>query len=187
MNLGSQQVGRFFFLKNKKVLVPLFALPLATVRLWTLAVIEAYRSLIHSPLLVIVRTKRNSECAKCFKRTTGKTFTNGRKFYGMSWSSTCGGTDFACMLTGSEVSDSLQPHGLQPLGSSVHGITQARILEWAAISSSRGSSRSRDWTHIPVSCIGRWILLPLSYLGSPPTWHPANIKFVLPMPYHSDL
>ena len=41
-------------------------------------------------------------------------------------------------------------------GSSVHGIPQARILEWVAISSSRGSSWPRDWTF--VSCIGRWIL-----------------------------
>ena len=31
-----------------------------------------------------------------------------------------------------------------PPGSSVHAIVQARILEWAAISSSRGSSRPRD-------------------------------------------
>ena len=39
-------------------------------------------------------------------------------------------------------------------GSSVHGILQARILEWVAISSSRGSSRPRDQTHISyVSCI----------------------------------
>ena len=41
-------------------------------------------------------------------------------------------------------------------GSSVHRIFQARILEWVAISSSRGYSRPRDWTH--VSYIGRWIL-----------------------------
>ena len=41
-------------------------------------------------------------------------------------------------------------------GSSVHGIFQARILEWVAISSSRGSFSPRDWTHI--SCIGRRIL-----------------------------
>ena len=41
-------------------------------------------------------------------------------------------------------------------GSSVHGIFQARILEWVAISSFRGSSRPRDQTHISrVSCIGR--------------------------------
>ena len=38
-----------------------------------------------------------------------------------------------------------------PLGSSVHGILQARILQWVAISLSRGSSRPRDRTH--VSCI----------------------------------
>ena len=36
-------------------------------------------------------------------------------------------------------------------GSSVHGIFKARILEWVAISFSRGSSQSRDRTH--VSCI----------------------------------
>ena len=41
-------------------------------------------------------------------------------------------------------------------GSSVHGILQARILEWVAISFSRGSSWPRDQTHIP--CIGRQIL-----------------------------
>ena len=34
-------------------------------------------------------------------------------------------------------------------GSSVHGILQARILEWVAIAFSRGSSQPRDWT--PVS------------------------------------
>ena len=39
--------------------------------------------------------------------------------------------------------------------SSVHGILQARILEWIAISFSRGSSWPRDWTHVP--CIGRWM------------------------------
>ena len=38
-----------------------------------------------------------------------------------------------------------------PPGSSVHGILQARILEWVAIPFSRGSSQPRDWTW--VSCI----------------------------------
>ena len=33
-------------------------------------------------------------------------------------------------------------------GSSVHGIFQARILEWAAISFSRGSSQPRDRTRV---------------------------------------
>ena len=43
--------------------------------------------------------------------------------------------------------------------SSVHGIFQARILEWVSISSSRGSSWTRDRTHVSrISCIGRWVL-----------------------------
>ena len=55
-----------------------------------------------------------------------------------------------------------------PADSSVHGILQARIVEWFAISSFRASSRPRDWTHVScVSCIERWILYPLSHLGTP--------------------
>ena len=43
-------------------------------------------------------------------------------------------------------------------GSSVHGVLQTRILEWAAMPSSRGSSRPRNRTHVSsVSCIGRWV------------------------------
>ena len=49
-----------------------------------------------------------------------------------------------------------------PSGSSVHGIFKARILEWVAISSSRGYSWPRDQSHI--SCTGR------SHLGSPKKW-----------------
>ena len=48
------------------------------------------------------------------------------------------------------------PMVYSPPGSFVHGISQARILEWVTISFSWGSSWSRDQTH--VSCIGRWIL-----------------------------
>ena len=40
--------------------------------------------------------------------------------------------------------------------SSVCGISQVRVLEWVAISFSRGSSLLSNQTH--VSCIGRWIL-----------------------------
>ena len=44
-------------------------------------------------------------------------------------------------------------------GSSVHGILQARILEWVAVSSSTGSSQPKDWTRVScISCIGRRIL-----------------------------
>ena len=46
-----------------------------------------------------------------------------------------------------------------PLGSSVHGILQARISEWVAVSFSRRSSKPRDQTHVSsVSCTGKWIL-----------------------------
>ena len=40
----------------------------------------------------------------------------------------------------SVMSDSCDRMDCSPPGSSVHGILQARILEWVAISSSRGSS-----------------------------------------------
>ena len=44
----------------------------------------------------------------------------------------------------SVVSDSSPPHALNLPGSSVHGILQARILEWVAIPFSGGSSQPRD-------------------------------------------
>ena len=51
------------------------------------------------------------------------------------------------------------PMDYSPLGSSVHGIVQDRILVWVFISFSRGSSQSKDQTHMSyVSCVGRWIL-----------------------------
>ena len=57
----------------------------------------------------------------------------------------------------SVVSDSGDPLNCSPPGSCVHGIFQARILEWVAISFSRGSSQSSDRTQVSyVSCIGRW-------------------------------
>ena len=60
------------------------------------------------------------------------------------------------------------PIDCNPPGSSVHGILQARILEWVAISYSRGSSRPRDRTQISyVSCIGSQVLYHYCYLASP--------------------
>ena len=51
------------------------------------------------------------------------------------------------------------PMDCSPLGSCVCGILQARTLEWVAISSSRGSSRPRDGTHVScIFCIGRQIV-----------------------------
>ena len=56
-------------------------------------------------------------------------------------------------------------------GSSVHGILQARILGWAAISSSRESSWPRDQTH--VSLLDRWILC--HWAGRKPWVHCTNV------------
>ena len=42
------------------------------------------------------------------------------------------------------------PLDYSPPGFSIHGISQARILEWVAISSSRGSYWHRNWTHAGV-------------------------------------
>ena len=67
--------------------------------------------------------------------------------------------DEGCCLVAKSFLTLLQPHGLCSLpGSSVHRISQARILEWVAISSSKGSFQPKDWSHI--FCIGRQILYP---------------------------
>ena len=55
-----------------------------------------------------------------------------------------------------------------PSSSSVHGILQARILEWATIPFSRGSSQPRD--HTQVSWIAD-ILYHSSHQGSPSLLH----------------
>ena len=59
------------------------------------------------------------------------------------------------------------PMDCSPPGSSVPGILQARILEWVAISSSRGSSQPRDQTHVvsPVFPVLQVDSLPLSHQG----------------------
>ena len=61
------------------------------------------------------------------------------------------------------------PVDCSPPGSSIHGILQARILEWVAVSFSRGSSQ--PWDQIQVSCVaGRFFNLwaareACSYIG----------------------
>ena len=62
----------------------------------------------------------------------------------------------ACMLSHVQLRN---PTDCSPPGSSVHGISQARILEWVAVSSSEGSSLPRDPTHIP--CLLHWQVGPL--------------------------
>ena len=60
------------------------------------------------------------------------------------------------------------PVACRPLDSSVCGTLQARILEWVAMPSSRGSSQPRDPTRISyVSYVGRRVLCHSRHLGSP--------------------
>ena len=59
-----------------------------------------------------------------------------------------------CVFLCAVVSNCLWPMDCSPPGSSVHGVSQARILEWVTIYCSRGSSRPlflRD--QICISCI----------------------------------
>ena len=58
------------------------------------------------------------------------------------------------------------PMDWNPSGSSVHGISQVRIMEWVAIFSSRGSSQSSNQTH--VSCMSPALAGWLLYHGA--TW-----------------
>jgi len=57
------------------------------------------------------------------------------------------------------------PMDCNPPGSSIPGILQARILEWVAMPSSRGSSWPGDWTCLLSLFHGRWNAL--SHLESP--------------------
>ena len=62
-----------------------------------------------------------------------------------------------------------------------HGVSQERILEWVAISFSKGSSWPRDWTNVSwISCTGRQILY-FCAPGKPRTvvYHPQNNFLVL--------
>ena len=64
-----------------------------------------------------------------------------------------------CVCVCLVMSDSLQPHGLYPPGSTLHGIFQERILDGVAISYSKGSS--------PACCLSKSKLF-----LSDPQWEP---------------
>ena len=70
------------------------------------------------------------------------------------------------------------PVDCHPPDSSVQGIFQAGILEWVAISFSRGSSWPRDRTHVSyISCIDRRIPYHWPHVGSPNSFHYFKSKF----------
>ena len=100
----------------------------------------------------------------CYLGNSEGSYSRGRRGMGLSWEVSLGRWDQLGRVLGLGHSQAgfclpcaqllqscpiLRDHkDLCPPGSSVHGISQARILEWAAMSSSRGSSQLRDQTHV---------------------------------------
>ena len=56
-----------------------------------------------------------------------------------------------------------------PMDYIVHGILQARVLQWVAFPISRGSSQPRDRTHVSY-IVGRFFFLPVEPQGKPLSW-----------------
>ena len=81
------------------------------------------------------------------------------------------------------MSNSLPLRDCNPPSSSVLGISQARILEWVAISSSRGYSWPRDWTHVScISCLAGEVFT-LETPGKPYK-HGVQAKYLLLHCFH---
>ena len=78
---------------------------------------------------------------------------------------------FSCWV----MSDSWEPMACSLSGSSIHGILQARILEWVAISFSRGSSLPRDRTQVSPRRFNLWASHNCS---CPPTLHWIPLDFI---------
>ena len=122
----------------------------------------------------------------CLSQWLGRVFSCSP---GLGWEEHRGGSLTLCVLWGAYVDTAVclsvplcaqscptlcDPMDCSLPGFSVHGIFQAGILEWVAISFSRGSSWPRDWTHIScVSCTGR-LILTTRHLGSPAMWMDAK-------------
>ena len=76
---------------------------------------------------------------------------------------------YVCACSVAQACPTLQPRGLySPPGSSVHGISQVRLLEWVAISSSRGLFMTQG-SNVHLLHLLPWqeYSLSLSHLGSP--------------------
>ena len=88
---------------------------------------------------VVISSSRGSSWTRdgtCISCTVGRFFTTKS----LKWSEVTQSCPTLC-----------DPMDCSLPGSSLHGILQTRVLEWVAISFSRGSSQPRDWTW--VSCI----------------------------------
>ena len=87
------------------------------------------------------------------------------------------------MLVGQTCPTLHDPMDCSPPGSSVHGIPQATILEWAAIFLLQGSSQTRDWTDVScIFCTGREILYHCATWEAP---HLCDFSLVFPTVFYS--
>ena len=75
-----------------------------------------------------------------------------------------------CVLVAQSCPTPCDPMDCSPSGSSVHGILQARVVEWVAIPFSRGSSWTRDQTQVSS--------LQADSLSSEPPGKPLEWNFV---------
>ena len=74
------------------------------------------------------------------------------------------------------MSDSCDPMNCSLPGSSIHGILQARIPEWVAISFSSGTSQPRNWTQVSCiagRCLTDWATWEASKLVKVAQWCPT--------------
>ena len=107
---------------------------------------------------------RSCKCHIFWKKLPGERETPARVFFPPTPTNTLKTQNLHAQLCPT-LGDSMD---CSPPGSSVHGISQARILEWVAMPSSRGSSRPRELTCIScISCIGRQILYHLWHWEAP--------------------
>ena len=81
------------------------------------------------------------------------------------------------------------PVNCSPPGSSVHGILQARILEWVAVPFSRGSSQPRDWTQVSFIASGFLTIWATKEALMNLCWHHINnyLKSVVYIIVHIDV
>ena len=107
-------------------------------------------------LLIDPSAKSYYRTCKIFLINESSKITYEELIHNMSWSYSC---VYMTIISFSQSCPTLcDPTDCSPLGFSVWGIFLGRILKWVAISSSRGSSWSRDWTRVSrVSSIGRKI------------------------------
>ena len=77
----------------------------------------------------------------------------------------------ACVLVSQSCPTLCDPMDCNPPGSSVHGILQARIQEYVAISFSRGSYWPKDWTQVS-SIVGRFFTIWATREAFQPDYNP---------------